>query len=301
MPTLTGVQYLPALERKSKHQVTIGAHESIYLSLTVTDTGRGITKDQMKVLFQRFVQATPKTYSQYGGSGLGLFISRQIAEMLGGAIGVQSSPSGSTFTFFVRTHRGESPKRREPSDSLVPASIRASLDAVLFDTDTAFLDDSPSGTPVLEQGSLMSQRRIQGKLNDLKILVVEDNLINQKVLCGQLRKRGFLVVAANNGQEALNQLKQTTIWINGGSQRKFDIVLMDIEMPVMGGIECIRNVRQAEEEGTVSCHVPVIAVTANARSMHAELAIKAGMDGCTTKPYRIDDLVLQIEAACKGV
>jgi signal transduction histidine kinase/CheY-like chemotaxis protein len=300
IPAFSGIQYLPALERKRKHQVAPCDRETIYLSLIVADTGRGITCEQMKVLFQRFSQATPKTYSQYGGSGLGLYVSRQIAEMLGGAIGVRSDCVGSTFTFYVITHRGKSPRRREPSDSLLPASIRVSLDAVLFDTDTAFLDFSPRGTPEREVASLALQDRPEGKTSGLKILVVEDNLVNQKVLCQQLRKRGFLVEAANNGVEALNQLKKTIIWKNGGLQKKFDIALMDLEMPVMGGIECIRNIRQAEEGGIVSCHVPVIAVTANARSMHAEEALKTGMDGCTTKPYRIDDLVMQIESTCKG-
>lgn len=71
-------------------------------------------------------------------------------------------------------------------------------------------------------------------------------------------------------------------------------------MPVMGGLECIHKIRQAEEDGTISCHVPVIAVTANARNQHAETAISAGLDGWTTKPYRIDDLVIQIESTCKG-
>jgi signal transduction histidine kinase/CheY-like chemotaxis protein len=300
VPSFTGIRYLPALETKKKHQFTAGDRETIYLSLTVADSGRGITQDQMKVLFQRFSQATPKTYSQYGGSGLGLYISRQIAEMLGGAIGVKSESSGSTFTFYVTTHRRVPPRQREPSDSLLPASIRVSLDAVLFDTDTAFLDCSPKGASEREVPGLSLQGRPEAKTSGLKILVVEDNLVNRKVLCQQLRKRGFLVESANNGVEALKQLQQTVIWRNGGPQRKFDIALMDLEMPIMGGIECIYRIRQAEEEGIIGCHVPVIAVTANARNQHAEAAISAGMDGCTTKPYRIDDLVIQIESICKG-
>lgn len=300
IPAFPGIKYLPALERKRKHQVTAGDHETIYLSLIVADSGRGITGDQMKVLFQRFSQATPKTYSQYGGSGLGLYISRQIAEMLGGAIGVKSDSGGSTFTFYVTTHRGRSPRRKEPPETLLPASIRVSLDAVLFETDTAFLDFSPRGTPDRELANPSLQGRSEASISSLKVLVVEDNLVNQKVLCQQLRKRGFIVEAANNGVEALNQLKKTVIWRNGGNQRMFDITLMDLEMPIMGGIECIRKIRQAEEDGLVSCHVPVIAVTANARSMHAEEALNAGMDSCTTKPYRIDDLVVQIESTCKS-
>lgn len=186
IPSFTGIKYFPGLERKRKHQVTPGDRETIYLSLTVADSGRGITQDQMKVLFQRFGQATPKTYSQYGGSGLGLYISREIAEMLGGAIGVKSDSGGSTFTFHVTTHREAPPRRKEPSDSLLPASIRVSVDAMLSDTDIAPLQYSPEGTHEREVPCLSLHGRPKSMTSGLKILVVEDNLVNQKVLCQQL-------------------------------------------------------------------------------------------------------------------
>lgn len=296
MPVLGGIKYLPALERKNKYQFLDDEQESLYLSLTVVDTGRGITEEQMHNLFQRFMQGGPKTYIQYGGSGLGLYISRQITEMLGGAMGVDSTPEkGSLFTFYVKTRRGERFGHREPSDSLLPAAIRANLDAALFDTSTNFLKRSPTGTDEHERIGSISQLSAMSTLGNLKILVVEDNLVNRRVLCQQLRNRQFVVESATHGLEALTRLKQTSIWKNGGLDRSFDVVLMDLEMPVMGGLECISKIRQAEEDGTISGHVPVIAVTANALSMHAEAAMKAGMDGITTKPYRMDDLVSQIE------
>jgi CheY-like chemotaxis protein len=228
--------------------------------------------------------------------------SRQIVEMLGGAIGVDSTPGkGSTFAFYVTTQRARRPEFKASNSSLVPASIGVSLDAVLFDTNTSFLEENDSGNMVNDEKSTTSLKCPLAATEDyLKILVVEDNFVNQKVLCKQLRKRDFIVTAANHGREALEALKQTVIWKGGGVERKFDVVLMDLEMPVMGGMECVRNIRQAEKEGTISCYIPVIAVTANARSMHAEAAIQAGMDGMTTKPYRIADLVAEIEVVCRS-
>lgn len=216
--------------------------------------------------------------------------------MLGGAIGVESTHGkGSTFAFYVATHRVPRPESKASFSTLLPASISVSLDAVLFDTNISFLEDGSKATVDFDRPPPGSQRSLDSNVNGLKILVAEDNFVNQKVLCKQLLKRGFVVIAANNGREALEALLQTKVWRDGGTERKFDIILMDLEMPVMGGIECVRNIRQAEKEGTLRGHVPAIAVTANARSMHAEAAIEAGMDRVTTKPYRIDDLVAEIQ------
>lgn len=282
-----GIKYLPPMERKIPRKNQVCATDNLYLSLAVKDTGRGITEEQMKALFQRFSQATPKTYAQYGGSGLGLFISRQITEMLGGAIGVHStSGEGSTFAFYVATHPTMCPKKKASFDSLLPASIRVSLDAVLFDTSTSFLESGVQEA----SGSKMIKSTLEPS-QDLKILVVEDNIVNQKILCKQLRKLDFAVDAANHGGEALEALKDTTIWSNGGTQKRFDVVLMDLEMPVMGGLEAVRIIRRLEEDGTIVGHIPVIAVTANARREHAEAAMKAGMDGVMKKPYLLKELL----------
>merc|ERR1711977_247098 len=103
------------------------------------------------------------------------------------------------------------------------------------------------------------------------------NLINQKVVCKQLRNRGYEVYAANPDQEY------------------FAIILCDIEMPVMDGISCTQELRRLEKEHVLPGHIPMIAVTANARSTHVERAMQAGMDDVTTKPYRMDELVAQME------
>jgi CheY-like chemotaxis protein len=150
------------------------------------------------------------------------------------------------------------------------------------------------------------------------ILVVEDNLVNQKVLCRLLRNRGFIVKAANHGLEALEAIRSLS---ENPQASRFDVVLCDIEMPIMGGIPFAKEVRALESEGKeMAGHVPIIGVTANVRSQQVSAAIEAGMvsqieqrkdetpglltnlqDGVTTKPYRIDDLVAHINRVCDQV
>ncbi len=131
-----------------------------------------------------------------------------------------------------------------------------------------------------------------------KVLVIEDNLINQKIMCKQLSARGYAVQAANHGIEALKALKDAAVATTATSStinRYFSIVLCDIEMPVMNGIICVQNIRRLEHEGMLPGRIPVVAVTANDRSIHVEKAMEAGMDNVTTKPYSMDELVKQIE------
>lgn len=112
------------------------------------------------------------------------------------------------------------------------------------------------------------------------LLVVEDNLINQKIICRQLRKAGYIVHSANNGHEALAFLEQTTLWEEAnkaGTGASLSLILLDIEMPIMDGLTCIREIRRLENEGRITTHIPVIAVSANARRQQIEEAISAGM------------------------
>jgi CheY-like chemotaxis protein len=107
---------------------------------------------------------------------------------------------------------------------------------------------------------------------------VEDNLVNRRVLCKQLRNLGHIVHAANHGKEALDFLEKSTYWIaNGDEGEHLDIVLLDTEMPVMDGLTCARRIREAERQGLVRGHVPIISVTANARSEQVEIAAASGM------------------------
>lgn len=128
------------------------------------------------------------------------------------------------------------------------------------------------------------------------ILVVEDNLVNQKILRMQLQKLGHEVHVVSHGLEALEFLQTTSCW-EGRSSSPIDIsvVLMDIEMPVMNGLDCTRRIREAESEGRVKRHLPIIAVSASAREGQVRHAIECGVDDAISKPFRVADLMPIIE------
>jgi len=123
-------------------------------------------------------------------------------------------------------------------------------------------------------------RRLTGsmdKASNYEVLLVEDNLVNQKVLSKQLKKVGCVVHVANHGGEALNFLKTSNLWRDNAEGQTLDIVLMDLEMPVMDGLTCARQIRELQSQGTLTRHVPIIAVTANARKEQIEISMAAGM------------------------
>lgn len=247
------------------------AGQAFYIWFTVTDTGRGMTVEEKARIFARFTQGSPRTYSEYGGSGLGLFISRELAGLQGGEIGVASEAGkGSTFAFFVKTRHTPAPKNGLP---ILPSRTN-------------------SGSVVKPQ--------------EVSILVTEDNLLNQKVLKKQLAKHGYKVYTADNGQEALDFLKTTRRWrdqhkVDAASETPpgqvvdVDVILMDIEMPVMGGLQSARCIRDYQEDGSITSHIPIIAVSANARAEQTALALAAGMDDAISKPFRIVDLIPKID------
>lgn len=257
----------------------------VYLRVSVSDTGKGLSVQEKKLLFNRFAQASPKTEVEYGGSGLGLFISRQITEMLGGEVGVGTSTSGGcTFAFYIATSKIEPPQSYKVQTHLAP-TLAASR---TMSAPVAMLPTKRS----LKQGEAAATAKILNAKR--KLLVVEDNVINQKVLCKQLRNRGFEVEASNHGREALLALEKA----QADRQTYFEVVLLDFEMPIMDGITCVKEIREREDDGSLPGHIPVIGVTANVRGAQVDAAIEAGMDGVTTKPYRIDDLIAHIDRLC---
>jgi PAS domain S-box-containing protein len=204
----------------------------------VIDTGIGISPDAQRRLFTSYAQADASTSRRYGGTGLGLAICRQLAGLMGGEIGVQSAEGkGSTFWFTARL--GLSP----------PAASRPA---------TTMMDggDAPPELP------------------RMKILVAEDNPINQRVALALLTKLGQDVTMVENGEEALRALER-------GS---FDLVLMDCHMPRMDGYEATARFRAIEPAGS---HVPVIALTADNEADVRERCLAAGMDSCLSKPVRL--------------
>lgn len=208
-----------------------GTGEVVYLTFTVTDTGIGMTEEEIDNIFQRFHQANMRTHVKYGGTGLGLFISKELTEKQGGEIGVFSVPGkGTTFGFYIKTKRAQ----------ICPQKLSLLPPPTNVDT---------------------SQK--------LCVLLVEDNLINQQVLVKQLKKAGCFVDVANHGLEALSVLET--------KPKSFDVVLMDMEMPVMDGLTAIREIRRRQrEEHVLAEHLPIIAVTANVRQEQIDTAINAG-------------------------
>lgn len=244
-----------------------GNGEKVFIHFAVRDTGRGLTDEEKKLMFIRFSQASPRTHVQYGGSGLGLFISRELVEMQGGEIGVESvSGEGSTFAFYVKTRRSTAPI--EAVDQLPTASSRKPSTSSGQRPASA-----PLNTPPSRSNSSQPVER-----NGINVLIVEDNLVNQKVLKKQLLNKGYNVLIANHGEECLDQVRKSTFWANHKPDAAvLTVVLMDLEMPVMDGLTCARKIRELEQTKEIIGHVPIIAVTANARGEQIETALQAGM------------------------
>lgn len=280
-PECQEIEFLPrTINRRDMTKGSAwGDGEPVYLYLEVQDSGRGLDEFERNLLFKRFSQASPKTHVQYGGSGLGLFICRQLAELQGGQIGVASSiGEGSRFAFYVRARRCRPPKKSLTIQPLNLSGLAGREAIRKLDSKSPKQDKPPQPTPPKH------------------VLVVEDNIVNQKVLSRQLSSAGCVVSVANHGKEALAFLEKTRFWKGKEvSGVELSVVLMDLEMPVMDGLTCVKLIRQLQQEGSIVGHVPVIAVTANARSEQISTARESGMDSVVTKPFRIPDLLPEME------
>ena len=222
-------------------------HDAVVLQWTVRDSGIGMTAEQQVKLFGAYAQADVSTARRYGGTGLGLLICRQLVELMGGTITVESMPGkGSTFLYTTR---------------LLPA-IQRTISAQAVTPPIASMADR--ATP-------------------LKILVVDDNEINQVVACKFLQKLGCHAEVARNGREALDSIAKVV----------YDAVLMDCEMPEMNGYEATQEIRRQEQSTT--SHLPIIALTGHASSEDEQQCRQAGMDDVVTKPITLPTLRATIE------
>ena len=216
------------------------------LHFRVEDTGIGIPADMLDTIFAPFVQAEGSMARRFGGTGLGLAISEQLVEMMGGNIRVESTVGqGSIFRFTVRMGVQE-------------------------------------GTSPMPLHDVMAPTPPRPQMRPLRILLAEDNLINQKVSLWALEKAGHQVSIANDGKEAVAALDHDS----------FDLVLMDVQMPEMDGLEATAVIRQTEKR--TGRHIPIIALTAHAMKGDRERFLAAGMDGYVTKPIRQHELWKEI-------
>lgn len=222
------------------------------LRFTIGDTGIGIPSDVQSRLFQPFTQADGSTTRKYGGTGLGLAISKQLVELMGGEIGFSSElGQGSTFWFTARMEK-------QLAIESVPLNISR--------PDTL-------------------QRRVAPEKSHIRILLVEDYVINQDVAVRQLNQLGYRADVVGDGLEALKAMEL----------QRYDIVLMDCQMPVLDGYDATAGIRSREANGTGTRRTPVIAMTANAMMGDREKCIAAGMDDYITKPIQSDDLQRALE------
>ncbi|KAH5157101.1 hypothetical protein HBH69_082310 [Parastagonospora nodorum] len=361
-----------------------GSGDPLYLMVAVKDTGIGISAEGQAKLFERFRQATPKTQENYGGSGLGLFISRKLCQLHGGDIGVSSKEGeGSTFGFFFKVRRSDgssdggrppfqsrsnsetSPStsrdqarpgysransnltqikerpserpeaktlsshsgvntdmddgslRNPPTEYMAEAHPESSSDARYKETEKVARDIQPERSavnkaiedklPDLQRGETQRQESVasdtsrsqsdQRSEKKQTLLLVEDNLINQKVLRRQLQTRGFEVFTASNGQEAIDSVAERgQISQDSTNDRNyFDIILMDQEMPIKDGNTATKEIRQLQEEGKAG-YSHILGVSANVREAQTQSMRAAGMDDVISKPFKVEDLVKRIRS-----
>ena len=262
--TLAGIPYLSQPNATLPNEEDQDDEDVVYLLVAVADTGCGMKPDELERIFLRFQQSSHKTHIEYGGSGLGLFISRELARLQGGQIGVHSQHGiGSTFEFYIKARRCEPPVQTNAKETEVAAP---------------------------QQPKSTEQKKAQQPEQATHILLVEDNLVNQKVMDRQLRKAGYQVHLANHGVEALEHIRRSTYCRLDGVP--LDIVFMDIEMPVMGGLECTRRIRNMDSKRG---RLPIIAITANARGEQQTQALDAGVDAVVTKPFQMGELLGVVE------
>ncbi len=217
------------------------------INFSVKDTGIGIPKDRQALLFNSFTQVDASTTRKFGGTGLGLTICRQLTKLMGGEIGITSEEGkGSIFWFSVKL--------------------------LLADDD------------IIEEQSRSEFEYINFRPRKANVLVVEDNIINQRVATGMLYKLGIIATVVPNGKEAIDLL----------SKQQFDLVFMDCMMPELDGFEATQMIRK-HDSPVLDPNVKIVAMTANAMSGDREKCLKVGMNDYITKPISVESVSQMID------
>jgi len=238
------------------------------LFFRIRDSGIGIGAEKIGRLFKSFSQVDSSMTRIYGGTGLGLAISQRLVGLMGGQIEV-SSELGMGSVFFFDFEVAEAP-RTEPLDGSTNLKPLANRRTLIVDYDKKPLERprSPEVAPTAAKVEL----RATAKTHPRKILLAEDNPVNRKLAGAMLRRLGYEADVAQNGVEAVAACQSRT----------YDLVLMDVQMPELDGLEATRRIRAAEERQPV-----IVAMTANAMKGDRDLCLEAGMDDYLTKPVKL--------------
>jgi signal transduction histidine kinase/CheY-like chemotaxis protein/HPt (histidine-containing phosphotransfer) domain-containing protein len=229
-----------------RQTVSAGADGNLNMVLDVADTGAGIPAEKVPLIFEKFTQADSSISRKYGGTGLGLAITKRLVELQGGQIRVESRVGrGSTFTVEIP-----------------------------FET-------APAAEPTVEPR--LEQRAAVPAAKQARLLLVEDNAVNQRVVLAMLRKKNYAIDVANNGQEALDKLERAT--------ESYSLILMDVQMPVLDGLETTKAIRRNNSWD----NLPIVAMTAHAMIGDRERCLQAGMNAYISKPVQQAGLIAVIE------
>lgn len=247
------VKFTPSGSVSLRLTATKQVDDQITLAFCVSDTGIGIPREKQRGIFDAFTQVDASSAREFGGTGLGLAICSQLSALMGGRIWVESEPGwGSNFHFTAafQLPKAEPPSVAEPAATIPPLTHKPKL----------------------------------------RILVAEDNLVNQKLIARLLQKAGQEVTLVNNGREALDMLERRD-WA-------FDLILMDVQMPEMDGLEATRQIRKMETDDR--SRIPIVAVTAHAMESDRDLCLAAGMDRHLAKPIRLEALEVVLQDCASG-
>jgi signal transduction histidine kinase/ActR/RegA family two-component response regulator len=222
------------------------------LRFVVRDTGIGIPPEKLGAIFDAFTQADGSHTRRFGGTGLGLTITRRLVDLMGGRVWAASKiGQGSRFCLELPMAAGSAP---------APSQAQAG--------------------------------NVEAPLPKLHVLVAEDNAVNQKVICAVLRRQGWSITLASNGEEAWSHFRDGV----------FDLILMDVQMPEMDGLQATQLIREEERRRSPGERIPILALTAHASPAQHKECLAVGMDGILTKPISVPNLLQEIRAVIhKGV
>ncbi len=244
------------------------------LKVEVEDTGIGLTRTQQRELFKSFTQVDNSTTRQFGGAGLGLAICRQLCELMGGEVNVRSAlGNGSCFCAVIEFSEGRENQQAEKE------FLHFFREQPLAANEMKTLLRKFKGLPSVAEKT-EAENSDADKFRGMHILVAEDNKINQFVMQELLDRLGVSAVFADNGNEAINLIKS--------SSDKFNLVLMDCEMPLMDGFEATQTIRQWERMDQK--RIPIVGLSAHTLEEHKQNALDVGMDSYLTKPIDLKTL-----------